>query len=144
MIIFYQRSSSFKGCLPSKVIFHQSSSSIKIIFCQRSSSIKGWLPSGGRLPSKVVFHQRSSSVKGRPECGIAQLSLSLFLSSSWAPPMTSMTKLRDVIYFRPGPPQCPQWRRQRGPKIVNFCRTEGCCTKNWGRISPGFYWYHQK
>ena len=28
--------------------------------------------------------------------------------------------------------------------IVNFCRTEGYCTKKWGRISPGFYWYHQK
>ena len=28
--------------------------------------------------------------------------------------------------------------------IVNFCRTEGYCTKKWGRILPGFYWYHQK
>ena len=28
--------------------------------------------------------------------------------------------------------------------IVKFCRTEGYCTKKWGRISPGFYWYHQK
>ena len=39
-VVFHQRSSSVKGCLPSKVVFHQKSSSIK-----------------GRLPSKVVFHQ---------------------------------------------------------------------------------------
>ena len=35
-------------------------------------------------------------------------------------------------------------QRRRGPKIALFCRTEGCCTKIWRRISPGFHWYHQK
>ena len=48
------RSSSIKVRPPSKVVFHQRSSSIK-----RLSSIKG------RVPSKVVFHQRSSFIKGR-------------------------------------------------------------------------------
>ena len=59
----YQRSSSAKGRLPLKVVFHQRSSSIKgrlpskVVFHQTSSSIKGC------LPSKVVLHQRSSSVE---------------------------------------------------------------------------------
>ena len=54
-----------KGCLPSKVIFHQMSSSIKgclpskFVFHQRLSSIKGL------LPSKDVFHWRSSSIEVR-------------------------------------------------------------------------------
>ena len=26
----------------------------------------------------------------------------------------------------------------------HFWRTEGYCTKKWGRILPGLYWYHQK
>ena len=49
--------------------------------------------------------------------------------------MTSIAKLRDVTNFWPGPPQWPQWwccrrgRCQGGPKIVSFCRTEGCRTK---------------
>ena len=53
-----------KGCLPSKVVFHQRSSSMegclssKVVFHWRSSSIKGC------LPSKVVFHKRPSSIKG--------------------------------------------------------------------------------
>ena len=106
-VIFRQRSSSVKCRLPSNVVFHQMSSSrsssikgcflSKIVFRQRSSSIKGCLPSKvifhrrsssieGRLPSKVVFHWRWSSSFGSflflgfsPECGIAQLSLSLFV-----------------------------------------------------------------
>ena len=41
---FYQRMSSVKGRLLSKIVFRQRSSSVK-----------------GRLPSKVVFRQRSSS-----------------------------------------------------------------------------------
>ena len=59
-------SSSIKGCLPSKVVFHQRSSSIKgrfpskVVFHRRSSSIKGC------LPSKVVFHWRSSSIPELP------------------------------------------------------------------------------
>ena len=75
---------------------------------------------------------------------------SLFVSSSWATPMTSMAISIDVTNFRPGPRQWPQWRCcrrgrcRRGPKIVNFYRTEGCRTKIWRRISPGFHWYHQK
>ena len=43
-----QRCVRSSGRLPSKVIFHQMSSSAK-----------------SRLPSKVVFHQMSSSIKGR-------------------------------------------------------------------------------
>ena len=27
-----------------------------------------------------------------------------------------------------------------GSKTVNFCHTEGCCTKKWGRISPETHW----
>ena len=42
-VVFNQRSSSIKYCLPSKVIFYQMLSPIK-----------------GRLPSKVVFHQSLS------------------------------------------------------------------------------------
>ena len=106
-VVFHQRSSSIKGRLPSKVIFRQRSSSVKcrlpsnVVFHQmsssRSSSIKGCFLSKivfrqrsssieGRLPSKVVFHWRSSSSFGSflflgfsPECGIAQLSLLLFV-----------------------------------------------------------------
>ena len=44
--------------LPSKVFFHQRSSSIKGFFHQRSSSTKGC------LSLKVVIHQRSSSIEG--------------------------------------------------------------------------------
>ena len=106
-VVFCQRLSSVKGLLPSKVVFRQRSSSVKdllmsnVVFHQmsssRSSSIKGCFLSKivfrqrsssieGRLPSKVVFHWRSSSSFGSflflgfsPECGIAQLSLSLFV-----------------------------------------------------------------
>ena len=46
-IVFRQSSSSVRGCLLSKFVFRQRSSSIK-----------------GRLPSKVVFRKRSSSAKG--------------------------------------------------------------------------------
>ena len=68
--------SSIKGCLLSKVIFNQRSSSIKtrlqskviIKSCFPLSSIYGNLPSKvvsvkGCLPSKVFFHQRLSSIK---------------------------------------------------------------------------------
>ena len=48
--IFHQRSSSIKGCLPSKVVLNN----------QRSPYIKG------HLPSKAVLHQRSSFIKGCP------------------------------------------------------------------------------
>ena len=68
---FWERSSLFKGCLPSKevfhrwlssfikgfrpsnVVFHQRLSSIKLVFHQNLSSFKG------HLPSKVALHQRS-------------------------------------------------------------------------------------
>ena len=85
----YQRSSSAKGRLP-----------LKVVFRQRSSSVKGC------LPSKISFHQRLSSIEGclpllsrksflgfSPEYGIAQLSLSLFVSSSWSTSMTSISRL---------------------------------------------------
>merc|ERR1712208_104633 len=67
-VVVNQRSSSIKGRLPSKVVFRQRSSPVKgrllsnVVFRQRSSSVKCRLP--GRLSSKVVFFQRSSSVKG--------------------------------------------------------------------------------
>ena len=69
VILQNRRSSSIKGHLPSKAVFHQRwssikgrlrSSSIKVVFPLRSSSLKG------RLPSVVFFHQRSSSIKGPP------------------------------------------------------------------------------
>ena len=59
------RSSSTKGPLPLKVIFHQSLSYIKgyllpnVIFHRRSSFTKGC------LPTKVVLNQRYSSTEGR-------------------------------------------------------------------------------
>ena len=53
-VVYHQRSSSIKSHLPSKVVFHQRLSSIK-----------------GHHPSKVIFHQKSSSIKGRlPFCCI--------------------------------------------------------------------------
>ena len=82
-----QGSSSVKGRLPLKVVFHQKTSSVKgrllsnVVLCQRLSSIEGRLPLLGhfhfcpapcafqqcasRLLSKVVFRQWSSSVKSR-------------------------------------------------------------------------------
>ena len=88
--------SSVKYCLPSKVSSIKGRLPSKVIFRQRLSSIKGRLLSKFVFhrrgpPSKIVFHQRSSSSFGSfsflgfsPECGIAQLSLSLFVSSSWS------------------------------------------------------------
>ena len=113
-VVFCHRSSSVRARLPSKVIFRQKSSSVnghllsKVVFHQRSSSIKG------RLPSKVVFCQKSSSVKGHIPLkivilfwvififgfycyGIAHLSLSLFVSSSWSTTMTSIIFLFELV-----------------------------------------------
>ena len=81
-----QGSSSVKGRLPLKVVFHQKTSSVKgrllsnVVLCQRLSSIEGRLPLLGHfhfcpvpcafqqcascLLSKVVFRQWSSSIKG--------------------------------------------------------------------------------
>ena len=106
--IFRQRSSSVKGRL-SKVIFCQRSFSVKgrllsnVVFRQRSSSVIGHLPLKSKvdlhlrqsfikshLPSKVVLRMSSSyfgsfSFLGfSPECGIAKLSLSLFVSLCWS------------------------------------------------------------
>ena len=68
---FYQRLSSVKGRLPSKIVFRQRFSSVKVVFCQRSSSIKA------RLPSKLVFCQSSSSVKGCLPLKVVSLQRSL-------------------------------------------------------------------
>ena len=46
----FKHTSSIKGCLPLKDVFHQICLLSKVIFHQRLSSIKG------HLPSKVVFH----------------------------------------------------------------------------------------
>ena len=58
MIVFHWGSSSIKGCLAFKVIFHQWSS-FKYFFHQKSSSNKH------QLLSKIVFHQSFSSIRGR-------------------------------------------------------------------------------
>ena len=104
-VVFRQRSSSVKGRLPSKVVFRQRSSSIKgrlpskVVFRQRLSSIKG------RLPSKGFFHRRLSSsfesllLGFSPECGIAHLSFSLFVSSSWSTSMTSIIFLFELVHL---------------------------------------------
>ena len=68
IVVFHQiqRPSSFKRCLPSKVVLHKKLASIKgcvpskVVFHQRSSSTKG------HLQLNVVFHQRSSSIKRHP------------------------------------------------------------------------------
>ena len=77
----YQMSVFIKGSFPSKVVFHQRSSSFKgrlstkFVFGQRLFSVKGCLLSKvkgqrsfsikGHLLSKVVFRQRLSSIKDR-------------------------------------------------------------------------------
>ena len=88
-VVFRQRSSSIKGRLLSKVVFRQRLSSVK-----------------GHLLSKVIFHRRSSSAFGSfsflgfsPECGIAHLSLSLFVSSSWSTSMTSIIFVFDLFHL---------------------------------------------
>ena len=64
-VVFHQSSSSIKGHLPSMVVFHQRLSSVKgcllskVLFHQMSSPVKG-----RHLP-KVFFRQRLSYVKGR-------------------------------------------------------------------------------
>ena len=68
-VVFHQRLSSIKWCLPSQAVKvksykHFFSGNIlytllKVFFHQRSSSVKGC------LPSKVIFCQRLSSFKGR-------------------------------------------------------------------------------
>ena len=63
--VLYQRSSSFKSCLLTKVIFIWRSSSIggrlparvDFDYYQRLSSMKGW------LPLEVIFHQRLFFIK---------------------------------------------------------------------------------
>ena len=77
--IFHQRWSSIKGRLPSKVVFHKSRLPSEVTYPQRSSSISGLLSSKvhqrsssikGRLSSKVVLHRRSSSI--RAMCSISR------------------------------------------------------------------------
>ena len=84
----------------SKVIFYQKLSSVKLVFCQGTSSANGC------LLLKGVFRRRSSSSFGSfsflgfsPECGIAQLSLSLFVSSSWSTSMTSIIFLFNQVHL---------------------------------------------
>ena len=91
---FYPAPCAFQQCasrLLSKVVFRQRASSVKsrllskVVLCQKLSSVKGHLPS------------RSSSSFGSisflgfsHECGIAMLSLSLFVSLSWSTKMISI------------------------------------------------------
>ena len=62
-LLILPQSTSIKGCLPSKGVFHQRMYSIKghlpskLVFHKKLSSIKG------RFPLKVVYHQWSSSFK---------------------------------------------------------------------------------
>ena len=74
-VVFLRRSSSFEGCLSSKVFFHKRCLPSQVIFHQRSSSIKlfYWRSSSieDHLSSKVVFHWGFSSILSRllrPSC----------------------------------------------------------------------------
>ena len=104
-VAFYRRSSSIKGCLPSKVSSIEGLLPSKVVFHQRSSSIEG------RLPSKIVFHHFWVLVLSlakltsafRYLClrvGIPQWP-QLFFSSSWSTSMTSsaMNRLLDVTGY---------------------------------------------
>ena len=57
-VVFHQRLSFTRGFLPSKVIFYQRCPTSMGIFHQRLSLIKSI------LPLRVMFHQRSSSIRG--------------------------------------------------------------------------------
>ena len=111
-------SSSMKGLLPLKVIFHQRSSSVKgrllskVVFCKRSSSVKGCLLSKVvfhqrsssvkvRLPSKVVFHQRSSSIK----CDKVSQLLDVTVLLDKIPPCNLLVCMFCVLYVKDN--QCP-------------------------------------
>merc|ERR1711954_240279 len=83
MVVFHQKSSYIKCCLPTNVFFHQRSSSIKshlplnVVFHPRSSLINGC------LLSNVVFHQTSSYIN--PTCeggGRKSLSTKIFKSQN--------------------------------------------------------------
>ena len=79
----------------------------------------------------------------------------LFLIFSPAQPFVicvfQLVYLNDLHYFSLWPLlrwinrwYCRTGWRQRGPKILNICRTESYRTKNRGRILPGFYWCNQE
>ena len=63
---------------------------------------------------------------------ITTFSICIFFSIT----LTAMSKL--VLPRWPPQPCRQRAQRRRGPKIANFCRTEGCRTKKRGRILPGF------
>ena len=63
-VVFHQMLSSTKGWLPSKIVFHQRSSSIKGHFYKKLSSIKV------HFPSKVILHQRLSCIKGHLQSSV--------------------------------------------------------------------------
>ena len=130
------RSSSVKGRLLSKVIFCQRLSSVKsrllpkVVFCQSC------------LPLKVVFHQGRLPLLGHFHFWALVLSvakLSLAFQYLCLPKWPRWPLLRWISRW-----YCRRGWRQRGPKILNICRTESYRTKIWGRISPGIYWCHQE
>ena len=118
VILQNRRSSSIKGHLPSKAVFHQRwssikgrlrSSSIKVVFPLRSSSLEG------RLPSVVFFHPRSSSIKGRLSSQVV-----LHLRSSSIRAMYSIS--RHIRLF-PSPTENPLLQEQtllQGPAFWAF------------------------
>ena len=150
-VFFRHRSSFVKGCLPSTVVFHQRSSSVKsclpltVVFRERSSYAKGRPPAKVRvrLSTKVFFHQiicRDSPNTVLLYVGTAP---TLCILNVGTVPTLCILNVGNVPTFSPFELVFPQWplhpcrqraQRRRGPKIVNFSRTEGCRTKNWGRI----------
>ena len=87
MLQSYKATSSIKGCLPSKVIFHQRSSFMKGRFHERLSS---W---------KVVFHERSPS-----KSPFWILDFWIFSADSNPPsPFWTFSTFRDIFYFTGSP-----------------------------------------
>ena len=72
-----------------------------------------------------------------PEVGIAQLSLSLFVSSSWSTTMTSIIFLFEMVHLKDD-----DFDEEVDVKGV-LKSSIFVVQKNWGRISPGIYRCHQ-
>ena len=69
----------------------------------------------------------------------AKLNLKLIIHKTEQPNQTKKCRkggIMQALYVTPAWACCS--------KIVQFFHTECYCTKEWGTILPGFYWYHQK
>ena len=78
----------------SNVVFRLSSSSVKGCL-----SFLGFSPECGKAQLSLSLSV-SSSLRFSPECGIAQLSLSLFVSSSWSISRTSSAMNKSMILLK--------------------------------------------